>query len=91
MSSRTSAGYSAGEHRNLMPNYLLQWEAIRWARSRGASTYDFWGIPETDDEHEAMAGVYRFKSGWGGQVVRFAGNYEHTYHPLIMRLARRFV
>ena len=84
-------GASSNEQRNLMPNYLLQWEAIRWARSQGASTYDFWGIPETDDEHEAMAGVYRFKSGWGGRVVRFAGNYEHPYHPLMMRLARRFV
>lgn len=84
-------GASSNEQRNLMPNYLLQWEAIRWARSQGASTYDLWGIPETDDQNEAMAGVYRFKSGWGGRVVRFAGNYEYLYHPLMMRIARRFV
>lgn len=84
-------GASSNEQRNLMPNYLLQWEAIRWARNQGASTYDLWGIPETDDEHEAMAGVYRFKSGWGGRVVRFTGNYEYLYHPFVMRLARRFI
>lgn len=81
-------GASSNEQRNLMPNYLLQWEAIRHARRAGALNYDFWGIPETDDENEAMAGVYRFKSGWGGKVIRFAGSYEYDYHPRIMRLAR---
>lgn len=84
-------GASSNEQRNLMPNYLLQWEAIRWARSEGATSYDFWGIPETDDEDESMAGVYRFKSGWGGRVVRLVGNYEYVCRPLAMRLARKFV
>lgn len=84
-------GASGNENRNLMPNYLLQWEAIRWAKSRGAISYDMWGIPETDDAEEAMAGVYRFKSGWGGRVARFAGNYEHVFHPLMMKLGRRFL
>ena len=83
-------GASGNEHRNLMPNYLLQWEAIRRARMQGATSYDFWGIPQTDDAGEAMAGVYRFKSGWGGRVVRFAGSYEYVFHPLAVRLARSF-
>lgn len=84
-------GASSNEHRNRMPNYLLQWEAIRWARQRGALRYDLWGIPETDDEDEAMAGVYRFKSGWGGRVVSFAGCFECVYHPFAMQIARRFL
>ena len=82
-------GASGNEYRNLMPNYLLQWEAIRWSKTQGATSYDLWGIPETDDAQEAMAGVYRFKSGWGGRVVRFAGNYEHVFRPLPMNVARR--
>jgi peptidoglycan pentaglycine glycine transferase (the first glycine) len=82
-------GASSNVQRNLMPNYLLQWEAIRWARQAGASVYDFWGIPISDEAEEAMAGVYRFKSGWGGHSVRFVGNYEYEYHPLLMRLARK--
>jgi len=82
-------GASSNEQRQLMPNYLLQWEAIRWAKQEGATTYDFWGIPETDDQGEAMAGVYRFKSGWGGRIVRFLGNYEYIYHPLAMHLVRK--
>ncbi len=83
-------GASSNEHRNLMPNYLLQWKAISWAKRQGAVQYDFWGIPETESADEAMAGVYRFKSGWGGKTVRFVGCYEHTYRPLTMRLARKF-
>jgi lipid II:glycine glycyltransferase (peptidoglycan interpeptide bridge formation enzyme) len=84
-------GASSNERRNLMPNYLLQWEAIRRARAAGARRYDFWGIPATDEGDEAMAGVYRFKSGWGGRVVRFMGNYEHVYHPLVLSVARRWL
>ena len=84
-------GASSNESRNLMPNYLLQWEAIRWAKQQGATHYDFWGIPETDNGDEAMAGVYRFKSGWGGRAVTFVGCYEHIYHPLAMRIAKKFV
>jgi lipid II:glycine glycyltransferase (peptidoglycan interpeptide bridge formation enzyme) len=84
-------GASSNEQRQLMPNYLLQWEAMRWAKSQGARRYDFWGIPDSDDPGEALAGVYRFKSGWGGQIARFAGNYEYACRPVLMRLARRFV
>ncbi|BCL82926.1 peptidoglycan bridge formation glycyltransferase FemA/FemB family protein [Ktedonobacteria bacterium brp13] len=84
-------GASSNEQRKLMPNYVLQWEAIRWAREHGAQSYDFWGIPDTDAEDEAMAGVYRFKRGWGGRVVRYVGNYEIPYHSLLMSVARRFL
>ncbi len=84
-------GASSNEQRQLMPNYLLQWEAIRWAKSCGADSYDFWGIPETDAEDEAMAGVYRFKRGWGGRVVQFLGCYEYVYRPITMSIAEKFL
>jgi peptidoglycan pentaglycine glycine transferase (the first glycine) len=84
-------GASSDVHRNLMPNYLLQWEAIRWAKQQGAAQYDFGGISATDNENDPLAGVYRFKRGWGGKVVRFVGCYEHIYHPVAMKLAKRYV
>lgn len=84
-------GASSNEHRQLMPNYLLQWEAIRWAKQQGAHSYDFWGIPATDAEDEAMAGVYRFKRGWGGRIVQFHGCYEAMYHPLAMKVGAAFM
>jgi peptidoglycan pentaglycine glycine transferase (the first glycine) len=84
-------GASGNELRQLMPNYLLQWEAMRRARASGALYYDLWGVPETEQEDEALAGVYRFKRGWGGELVHFAGCYEYVYRPLRMRLARRLL
>jgi peptidoglycan pentaglycine glycine transferase (the first glycine) len=84
-------GASSSEQRALMPNYLLQWRAIRWAKEQGATSYDFWGIPATEREDEAMAGVYRFKRGWGGRVVRFVGCYEHVYRPFAMRAVHRLL
>jgi peptidoglycan pentaglycine glycine transferase (the first glycine) len=38
-----------------------------------------------------MAGVYRFKRGWGGRIVQFPGCYEAIYHPLAMHLATTFM
>ena len=84
-------GASGDEHRNLMPNYLLQWEAIRWAKQQGATQYDFGGIAATDNENDPLAGIHRFKRGWGGKVVRFVGCYEHIYRPVAMKLAKRYV
>ena len=65
--------------------------SIRWAKQEGATQYDLWGIPATDSEDEAMAGVYRFKRGWGGEVVRFVGCYEHVYRRQRMKLARKYL
>ena len=40
-------GASSNEHRNLMPNYLLQWRMIQWAVETGCRLYDFRGSPAT--------------------------------------------
>ena len=81
-------GASADEGRNLMPNHALQWAAMRWARERGCTRYDLWGIPdEVGADPAAYAepeswgegglwGVYRFKQGFGGQVVRYTGAWD---------------
>lgn len=87
-------GASGNHKRNLMPTYLLQWEAMQWAKARGCTFYDLWGIPEnvTDVEAEPPAqegglwGVYRFKRGFGGRLVRYAGSYDYIYAPLRYRL-----
>jgi lipid II:glycine glycyltransferase (peptidoglycan interpeptide bridge formation enzyme) len=88
-------GASSNEARDLMPTYLLQWEAMRWARERGCRTYDLWGVPDADedvleadfkDRNDGLWGVYRFKRGFGGQVVRHIGAWAQAYAPLRWRL-----
>ncbi len=87
-------GASGALKRNLMPTYLIQWDAMQWAKARGCAFYDLWGIPEdvTDIEAEAEAqegglwGVYRFKRGFGGKLARYAGSYDYVYSPVLYRL-----
>jgi len=89
-------GASSDEHRDLMPNYLLQWEAIRWAKESGCLVYDLWGIPdEVGREGEpsdfakrkgGLWGVYRFKRGFGGRVVRTVGAFDYVYSSPLYRL-----
>ena len=69
-------GASSNEHRNLMPTYLLQWQAITDAKEWGAKIYDFYGIPPTDEPHHPMAGLYRFKTGFGGMIVHRIGSID---------------
>ncbi|MCS6847180.1 MAG: peptidoglycan bridge formation glycyltransferase FemA/FemB family protein [Anaerolineae bacterium] len=84
-------GASANSHRELMPTYLLQWEAMLWARRRGCKTYDMWGVPDEDEatleanfekRNDGLWGVYRFKRGFGGQVVRHIGAWVYVLSPL---------
>ncbi len=75
-------GMSREAHRDKMPNYLLQWEAMKWARARGCSVYDLWGAPDVFDESDSMWGVFRFKEGLGGQVMRTLGAWDFVPNPL---------
>lgn len=87
-------GASLDQHRERMPTYRLQWEAMRWARDRGCLTYDLWGIPDEAEpvleenftrRSEGLWGVYRFKRGFGGEVRRAQGPWDRVYQPWLYR------
>jgi lipid II:glycine glycyltransferase (peptidoglycan interpeptide bridge formation enzyme) len=79
-------GMSKSQHREKMPNYLLQWVAMRRAKQAGCITYDFWGAPDVFSEDDPMWGVYRFKEGFGGEVVRYLGAWDLPVRPVLYRL-----
>jgi peptidoglycan pentaglycine glycine transferase (the first glycine) len=90
-------GASTEIERSRMPAYLLQWEAMRWARAHGCCEYDLWGVPDADEgeleEHfeqraDGLWGVYRFKRGFGGELRRSAGAWDRVYQPALYRLYR---
>jgi lipid II:glycine glycyltransferase (peptidoglycan interpeptide bridge formation enzyme) len=70
-------GASFSIHRNKMPNNLLQWKAIQWAKEHGCTIYDMWGAPEELDESDPLWGVYRFKKGFGGEFVEHVGAWDY--------------
>lgn len=87
-------GASSDRERSRMAPYLAQWEAIRWAKTCGAQWYDLWGVPDEaeaaleaqfEGRGDGLWGVYRFKRGWGGQLVRSIGAWDRVYHPPLYR------
>lgn len=93
-------GASNNEERNRMPTYLIQWEAIRWAKARGCEEYDLWGVPDEDEEtleaqfekrSDGLWGVYRFKRGFGGEVKRAAQALDRVYNPLLYWMYLKFI
>jgi len=97
-------GASNNLERNRMPTYLLQWEAMRWAASRGCTEYDLWGIPDEEQDllerdfmsrSDELWGVYRFKRGFGGEIKRTAGVYQkvinkpiYTAYSMLMKIRK---
>lgn len=79
-------GMSTSLQRNTMPNYALQWEAIRTAKAAGCKTYDLWGAPDEFNESDPMWGVYRFKKGLAAYEARHIGAWDLPVQPLIYRL-----
>lgn len=88
-------GASSDAHREKMPTYWLQWEAMRWARSQGCAEYDLWGVPDEDEgrleaeftrRRDGLWGVYRFKRGFGGRLIRMVGAWERPLRPTLHRL-----
>ena len=82
-------GASANEERGRMPNYALQWEAIKWAKSQGYETYDMWGAPDVFDESDSLWGVYRFKRGFRGQLTRYIGAWDFAPRPTLYYIYNR--
>jgi len=79
-------GMSRNAHREKMPAYLLQWEAIKTAKARGCQVYDLWGAPEVFDESDPLWGVYRFKEGLGGELVRTLGAHDFSPNRILYAL-----
>lgn len=90
-------GASSDEERQRMPAYALQWAAMRWAKARGCTEYDLWGVPDAREEaleaafterSDGLWGVYRFKRGFGGELKRTVGAADRVHSRLLYRLYR---
>lgn len=78
-------GASSNDHRSLMPNYLLQWQMIRWAIENHCKLYDFKGISGDRSEENHLYGLYRFKSGFNAVFTEFVGEYRYIFRPMAFR------
>ena len=76
-------GASDNNYRNYMPNYLIQWEMIKWAKERNAEIYDFRGISGKIDENDHLFGLYRFKKGFNPEFVEYVGEFDLIFNKLL--------
>jgi lipid II:glycine glycyltransferase (peptidoglycan interpeptide bridge formation enzyme) len=84
-------GASSNEHRNVMPNHLMQWHMIRWAKEQGYLIYDFRGVSPVRDGRPVeahLAGLNRFKEGFGARYVEYAGTFDLPLRPVLYRAWR---
>jgi peptidoglycan pentaglycine glycine transferase (the first glycine) len=79
-------GMSRDKYREKMPNHLLQWEAMRRAKAAGGKIYNLWGAPDDFNENDGLWGVFRFKEGFGGYVLRTIGAWDFTPSPLFYKM-----
>ena len=92
-------GASSGAHKNLMPNYLIMWEAIKWAKLWGCKTFDLWGIPEKvgvaaylgdrlpePNSTKGLWGVFRFKKGFSSNIVLYMKAFDYVYNTFLYTL-----
>ena len=70
-------GMSTENHREKMPNYLLQWEAMKISKAKGCKVYDLWGAPNILNDTDPMWGVHKFKEGFGAQLIEMIGAYDY--------------
>lgn len=77
-------------HRVHMPNHLLQWRIISWARDHGYHSYHMGvGTEPSADPEDPLYGVARFKAGFGAQCVRYVGCFDAPTAPVLYRLCAR--
>jgi lipid II:glycine glycyltransferase (peptidoglycan interpeptide bridge formation enzyme) len=82
-------GASSSQHRNLMANNLMMWEAMRFGKSIGCNTFDLWGsLGPKPDRKDKWYGFHRFKEGYGGNLVEFIGAYDLVIMPKFYNVYR---
>ncbi|TCT16412.1 peptidoglycan pentaglycine glycine transferase (the first glycine) [Natranaerovirga pectinivora] len=79
-------GASDNVYRNLMPNYLLQWEMIKYAMSKGCLIYDFRGVSGDLDPNNPLYGLYKFKKGFNGEFVEYIGEFDLVINKYYYKL-----
>ncbi len=74
-------------------SHLLQWEVIKWAKSRGSIIHDFCGSPPSDEinnpEHKHY-GIGLFKTAFNKTVTDYIGCFDLVINPTKYKIWIKF-
>src|SRR5690606_28524523 len=72
-------GASSNTNRNYMATYALQWFAIKLSKEKGCKEYDMFGISPNNDATHPLYGLYKFKTGFGGEFFHSLGCWDYPF------------
>jgi lipid II:glycine glycyltransferase (peptidoglycan interpeptide bridge formation enzyme) len=75
-------GGSSDQHREVMANNLVAWEAIKLGKSLGLKSFDMWGAAHSPDpdQSDPYFGFHNFKKGYGAKLVEYLGTYDLVFN-----------
>lgn len=68
------------------PQYLIQWEIIKYGIKHKYKRYNFYGISGVFEKDDPMYGVYLFKKGFNGYVIELLGEFDLIIQPFYYHL-----
>ncbi|PTJ05991.1 N-acetyltransferase [Staphylococcus simulans] len=71
-------GASSNDYRDFLPNHHMQFEMMRYAREKGATTYDFGGTDNDPDKDSEHYGLWAFKKTWGTYLSEKIGEFDYV-------------
>jgi len=74
-------GASTDKYKEVMANNLMMWEAIKYGKKQGLTTFDLWG-------REEGKGFTKFKEGYNPRVVEFVGSWDLIINKPIYTIYR---
>lgn len=74
---------SSPEGRRLSALYLVVWQAIKLAKSKGCQIFDFEGIYDERFPIKSWQGFTHFKKSFGGKEIEYPGSFTKFYNPLL--------
>lgn len=83
-------GASTRDRPDVMASYAAQWAAIRLARAHGCRDYDLFGAAPRAGTPHPLAGVHRFKVGFGGRLVHREGCWDYPLDGTTYVAVRRW-
>lgn len=77
-------GGSSIEHREVMANNLVAWEAIKLGKKLKCKSFDMWGaLGPNPDPKDPWMGFHKFKQGYGGELVEYIGTYDLIFDEMM--------
>ena len=82
-------GASSDEYRNTMPNYLMQWEMIKWAIAENCHNYNMTGVFVLNNSD----GLYRFKSGFCKKdgITEYIGEIDKVCNAFLYNFSSKII